>query len=52
MCVPTVPDLGRMEQIKKKLNTLKEEREAAVEKAEEAEAQKKEAEERADVVST
>ncbi len=40
-----------MEQIKKKLSTLKEEKEAAIEKAEEATQQKKEAEARADSVS-
>ncbi len=40
-----------MEQIKKKLASLKDEREAAVERADEAEAQKKEVEARADAVS-
>lgn len=39
-----------MEQIKKKLASLKDEREAAVERAEEAEAQKKEADARAEAV--
>lgn len=41
-----------MEAIKKKLAALKEEKEVAVERAEEAEAQRKEAEERADAVMT
>ena len=40
-----------MEQIKKKLATLKEEKEVALEKAEEATQQKKEAEAKADAVS-
>ena len=40
-----------MEQIKKKLANLKDEKEAAVERAEEAEAEKKETEARADAVS-
>lgn len=39
-----------MEQIKKKLANLKSEKEAAEERAEDAEAQKKEAEARADAV--
>ena len=40
-----------MEQIKKKLASLKDEKEAAIERAEEAEREKKEAEARADAVS-
>lgn len=39
-----------MDQIKKKLAALKDEREAAVERADDAEAQRKEAEGRADAV--
>ena len=39
-----------MEQIKKKLATLKDEKEAAIEKADEAEAQRKEAEAKAEAV--
>ena len=41
-----------MEAIKKKLASLKEEKEAAIERADDSAAMKKEAEERADIVST
>lgn len=44
--------LIRMEAIKKKLASLKEEKEKAVEKCEEAEAQKKESDARAEAVRT